>query len=589
MRILRVDLRRFRGFEAATVLPAGHVVLVGEPGGGRTDLIEGLERVFSPEATRARVPTELDFFRSDKSQRAEVEVVVGDLPETLEQAFLDHLEVWDRERRESVDAFADPEQIDKKKYDFIVRLCYRAVWNENEDHAEHWVDYPKTSDPDEGRFDRVARADRELLPFAVVHGRGRALDLGVRGSFRRLVDLADGGDFQGAMERLGERIEELAGRFSATAQMSASLEQMLSPVRVSLGLEGIPAAEIVRFLPEGGSLTGLMRSLGPAMDLRDGVGFLPLHRHGSTLSGMLGVAQALATVGGGGIVAVDDFGESLDNATTLHLAAMLRRSASQVWLSTRRAGAAEAFTPAELVRLARVEGKRVVYHGRPPKTRRERLVSRQRGLQLLPAVGSRAVIVLEGPHDRAALWTLAIRLFYDEGVPMPAAHGISLIDSGSVDGAGGSTGVARLAQAAREIGLRAISVLDHDGADTQAVAELEENAKAADAVVRLPKGHAIERALVEGLDDEIVRAAMAELEGAFGLTLPKEWNALSGHELRRVVMGALKQAGGLHAQFILALPAKCYPPVAREVLKQAVAVAAKAAAGTLAEKAVVQL
>jgi hypothetical protein len=172
---------------------------------------------------------------------------------------------------------------------------------------------------------------------------------------------------------------------------------------------------------------------------------------------------------------------------------------------------------------------------------------------------------------------------------MPAAHGISLIDSGSVDGSGGSMGVARLAQSAREIGVRAISVIDHDGADTQAAAELEENAKAADAVVRLPKGHAIERALVEGLDDDIVRVAMTELEGAFGLTLQKGWKTLSGHALRKVVMGALKQAGGMHAQFILALPVKCYPPVAREVLRQGVAIAAQAAAGTLAGKAIIQL
>jgi len=589
LRILRVDLRHFRGFEAITILPAGHVVLVGEPGAGRSDLIDGLERVFSPEATRARLPTELDFFRSDKGQRAEIEVVVGDLSESLEQAFLDHLEVWDRQKRKRVDELADPEQIDKEKYGFIVRLCYRAVWDEREDHAEHWVDYPKTSDPDEGRFDRVARADRELLPFAIAHGRGRALDLGMRGGFRRLVERADGGDFHDATERLEERIGELAGKFSTTAQMSASLEQMLSPVRIGLGLEGVPAAEIVRFLPEGGSLTGLMRSLGPAVDLRDGVGFLPLHRHGSTLSAMLGVAQALATVGSGGIVAVDDFGESLDNATTLHLAATLRHSASQVWLSTRRAGAAEAFTPTELVRLTRIGGRRIAHHGRLPKTRQERLVARQRSLQLLPAVGSRAVIVVEGPHDRAALEALAIRRFYDKGVPMPAAHGISLIDSGAADGSGGSTGVARLARAARDIGLHAISIIDHDGIDNQAVAELEENVKAADAVVRLPKGYAIERALVEGLEDETARGAMAELEGAFGLTLQKEWKTLSGTALRKVVMGALKQAGGLHAQFILALPAKCYPPVAQEALNQAVTMAAKAVAGTLTEEVVIQL
>jgi hypothetical protein len=38
-----------RGFEAATIVPAGHIVLVGEPGAGRSDLIEALGR-----ATRRR-------------------------------------------------------------------------------------------------------------------------------------------------------------------------------------------------------------------------------------------------------------------------------------------------------------------------------------------------------------------------------------------------------------------------------------------------------------------------------------------------------------------------------------------------------
>jgi hypothetical protein len=278
VRILRVDLRRFRGFDAATIFARGHVVVMAVPGAGRSDLIEGLERVFSAESLRSRSPTELDFYNRDTSVRAEVEVVLGDLGQELEQLFLDYLELWDRERGELVYELADPRLIDRRAHDLVVRLCYRAAWDEKEDQPQHWVDYPKTSDPEGGRFDRVGRAERDLLPFAVLHGRGRALDLGVRGGFRRLVESAGGDDFLDALEQLEAQIEERAGAFSATRQVSEALERLLASVRITLGLPPeAKASEVVRFLPEGGSLSGLIRSLGAAVDLGEGWGHLPLH------------------------------------------------------------------------------------------------------------------------------------------------------------------------------------------------------------------------------------------------------------------------------------------------------------------------
>jgi putative ATP-dependent endonuclease of OLD family len=98
VRILKLEIRHFRGFEAATIVPGGHVVLAGEPGAGRSDVVEALDRVLSPDSTRGRLPTDLDFFRRDTSRRAEVEAVLGDLGEELEQVFFDHLDVWDHER-----------------------------------------------------------------------------------------------------------------------------------------------------------------------------------------------------------------------------------------------------------------------------------------------------------------------------------------------------------------------------------------------------------------------------------------------------------------------------------------------------------
>jgi hypothetical protein len=167
-----LDLRRFRGFEEARVEPGDHVVLIGEPGGGRSDVVEGLGRVLSADSTRVRLPDDLDFFGRDTSKRSEVEVTLGDLGPDLEQLFFDHVEVWDREPHRIVDELADPQLLDRDTYDFVVRLCYRAVWVEEEDRADHWVDFPKTSDPDVELVDRVRRAQREAIPFALVASEG---------------------------------------------------------------------------------------------------------------------------------------------------------------------------------------------------------------------------------------------------------------------------------------------------------------------------------------------------------------------------------------------------------------------------------
>jgi hypothetical protein len=581
MRILALEFRNFRGFENAVIKPSGHVALVGEPGAGRSDVIEGLERVLWPDAVRARVPTDLDFFRKDRSRRAEVELVLGDLDAELEQRFFDHLELWDREAGAIVEELGDPQLVDREKYDLAVRMCYRISWNTAEDEAEHWVDYPKSSSPDAGLIDRVPRADREAIPFA---GRstGRPLDLSSRGVFRRLLEESPGDDFGKALEALAADIEKLAEGFSGTGQLAGALGRVLDAARIPLGLpDDKSASEVVKFMPEGGSIAGLARSLGAAVDLLDGPGALPLARHGSTVAAVLTVAQAMASVGGKGIVAIDDFGEGLDASATQHFAACLRRAVGQLWLSSRRSHAVEAFLPEEIVRLARERpsGRRKVFYGRAPKTKAERLAARHLTLQLLPSMASRAVLVLEGPHDRAAFSALAQRLFEGEGVPLPAARGIGMIDAGAGDSSGGSSAVPRLAAAARDLGLRAVALIDHDRAVEQVQRELEANLKCADAVVRLPEGCAIERALLSGLSDDAIKGALRDVGAAFDALVPPNLDDLSSEKLHAAAVKALKDRGGVHAQFIQALPAGQLPPLARRALQEGIAAATGATSG----------
>lgn len=558
MKIRLVEIRNFRGFQAAVIQPAEHVVLVGEPRAGRSDVLEALTRVFMPDATRLPLTDDLDFYNADLDQRPEVEVVIGDLGDELTQVFFDELEWWDLDEEELIAEADDVDELDELNVEQVIRLCYRAAWSVPDEHASQWVDFPKFSDPDQQIFQRVRRAQREVLPFFTGHAGGRPLSLSARAHLRRLVDAAPGDDFAASLEELAEGLVELAHGLASAEQMKSALESVLDPLRLSLDLTDEDVEDVFRFIPEGGALGGLLRSLTPTLALGDSDRFLPLSRHGSTAAALFAAAELVAAAGSGGVVAIDDFGEGLDADSARHLAATLRRRTAQLWLSTRRPGVAQAFRPGEVVRLAfDDDGERSVHHGADPRTRDERMASRHTGLQLLPAIASRAVAILEGPHDRAALTALSERLLEADAMPLPAARGIAFADAGA-EGGGGASGLPRLASAATALGWFTIAVVDGDRGD-EAEAELEAIEANADAVVRLPDGAAIERAILDGLTDEQIADALT----AIGLNVPDE---LEGAELVKWAVRQLKKKGGLHAQFLDALPEGTHPRLAAEIL-----------------------
>jgi hypothetical protein len=190
-------------------------------------------------------------------------------------------------------------------------------------------------------------------------------------------------------------VEDLSAKLSATPAVVEGLEAVLTPVRQALELPA-PAGDAVRFLPEGGSVSGLQ----PVVDLADGAGFLPLRRHGSTMAALLGAAEVLAAAGHAeAVVALDDFADALDAASAERLAGLLRAGVGQLWLSTRRPETARSFAPDELIRLSLADGHRSVHHARTPTSKHERLAARHLHRQLLPAMTARGGGGLRG-HPR---------------------------------------------------------------------------------------------------------------------------------------------------------------------------------------------
>jgi putative ATP-dependent endonuclease of the OLD family len=570
MRVVQVSYRGFRGFRSLEIKPRGHVLLVGEPRAGRSDVLEGLSRVLGHGTTHVGDPDELDFYQRDTTRRAEVEAVLADLGPELEQLFFDYLEFWDIEEAELIDELDAAEELDDDGVASVVRLCYRIEWDDAEGVARDWVDFPKSSDPDAGLFRRLTRAERQAFPFVGWNAPGRVLSLAPRAAFRALVEEAPGDDLEQALGALVESLEEAGANLAAVEEVAAALEMVIEPWREALDVGETPASDVVSFLPEGGVIAAILRSLAPAFDLPNAPEGLPLSRHGTTTHALALHGQLIARAAKVAVVAFDDFGDRMDSASARHSAALLRRRSGQLWLATRVAQVADAFSPDEIVRLTWTSsGTRTRHYGKRPESKAERLAARHLSTQIMPAMAASAVVIVEGPHDRRALEALQEKLLAEEGVPGLAAHRVALIDAAAAEGSGGTGAVVRLAEAAVDLGFRTVVLLDHDRAE-QAAAELEAARNASDAVIRLPEGFAIERALCDALADDVLVDALASLSEAFSLQLPDDWEALSGRRLRQATVRALKQSGGLHGEFVAGLPQGEVPAVGRALIGAAI-------------------
>ena len=581
MYIRRLIIRHFRGFSGITVKPSGNVVLMGEPGAGRSDIINAISRVLDPNVIRAATTTELDFHQRNITEPIEIEVIIGGLNAELEQHFLDYLEVWNIETDQLLEECETPEDINGENQKWVLRLAYRGQWATEQERCEEWVYYPKYSDSASQSFRRISLTDIERLGFThLSYDSGKILDLGTRGAFRKIVEQSSGGDFATALARYVQEVADAAARFTNSDQVKLALDEVITSLYEILRMQSTDLSQHVEFSPEGGSPSGLLRSLGPTIDLGGGGGALPAWRQGSTIGSLFRLAESLALSSGSeNIVAIDDLGNGMDAASATHLGAIIRSTAGQAWITTRLPSVAEIFEPVEVIRLSRtLDGTRFACQGSTPTNRSEVIAAKHWHRNLLPVFSYHAVIVVEGPHDLSTLHTLAIRLCNEGGNSLPAAHSIAIISAGAT-GSGGYANVLRLTAAARQMGLHAIGVVDGD-TSPEAKAFLESHADDADAVIRLPDNTAIEHAIVHDIPNTSIRQALSDVSTALNRPAIPDMNEMSQNELETQTITFIKRYA-LHAAFIEALPFENLPPLAMSLLEKAVLAASEHQTGVI--------
>jgi putative ATP-dependent endonuclease of OLD family len=590
MRVSRLRATNFRGWSQLDLKRSGDVVIVGEPRAGRTDLIAALTRVLDPRSTRLS-PNMSDIHQHLASEvQAATFADAGSVPETaqgadasagaatmsmsIERAAFAEVELTLRELgsdiEQEVPGVLEPTTADGEVDDsghagptapLGLRLTYRVAYDAAADALTHVLYFPALSNPDSEQFARVPSSLRLMLPVVFLDA-ARPLQLRAEGLLRRLLTERDPDAVSTALRALESQIVDAAGALSKTAVLAGLLNAILSDAGPARRVGDRPlTADDVQFLPDDGSLAGILRALQPLLSL-DQAGHLALTSHGSTTTAAIGASEALilAKSTQGAVIIGDDFGEGLDGPSAEHLAAAMKASGGQVWLTTRRAEVARTFDVSEIVRLTRRGGARSV-HGVPtPADKKEVAAQRHLQTQLLPALTVRTVGIVEGRHDLTT-YTAADRLAKPPALPL-AGHGIQLISADSGDG-GGTSQIPRVAALAKALGFRVVGLIDRDPAkNSEDVLQSIEDA--CDAVVRLPESMAIERALLAGADPTDLRTAAAVMP-SFGQQDPTVGEAED--ELPEVLRRALHK-NGLHEAFMAALVAESskLPPVIRDAL-----------------------
>jgi len=545
--VRQISYRHFRGFDDFTTKLPANAVLVGEPGAGRSDLIEGLIRVLDGDYWRSRRGDELDFHDLDHSKPAEVELVIGALNEPAQEALAYQLELWDSDEEVFVGQLADPSLIDPKRHEPVVRLSYRLSLGEDGrlDEMVFWtkfgVDDPKP----------IRTSERQFLPFLWQRGwSSRPLDLAGRGDLRELIDVQDGPPFEEAVTEFLAAVGEAAKVFSEHERVGNALDELLGGLRQVRRFDPeAPASEILRFLPDGGANSGLLKSLAAAITLRQGPTLMPVARHGSSVGAALrgGLLLAGAKRAPGAIVAIDELSSDLDPALAGYMARQLRNCAGQLVMSSHSSAVAQAFEVEEIVRLYWQGAHRTACIGRRPTSKEDRIAQRYFAWQILPALSASAIVVTEGLGDRLSIDALVQKTTGREDVPSLDAAAIEVIEA---TGQGDS---AKIAEQAKALGIYTIVLFDNDGAAEDPLPEAVEAAlDKADVVLRLPPRTAIERVLINGVPDaELIRVISKLVEAIPGLTLPSGWETFSTKDLRRAVVKLLHdQSGLLHASFV---------------------------------------
>ena len=531
MRVVKLTIRNLRCIRTLDFYPSERNVLIGQVNAGKSTIVHALALVLDPDLGR-RIPVvdETDFPgmkpRSPSENRLqltgqlsgqpaeaetadgipvpmEIEVTLGDLDDAQANHFLDYIELWDSNTNELIETAGDAKVLDDPNNTRVVRMAFRAAYDQTEDAISYEWYYPKFAFDEQGLDNRKCpRTDREMVGFfmipaerdarrALSFSRYSVMDRALRADDirleRQVATIVEGVRGQG--ERLFEKKEFAA----LVKEVEVNVDRLL---RLN------PDSER-KLLFELTAMThyDVMNSLRPFVRLAGSSDPYPVSVQGLGARQIivLSALRMLARRKRSSILAVEEPEIGLHPHMQRVLVGDLVRSASQTFVTTHSVHVAEAVGVKDVVcviegengtrNAKRADADRVSDLDKSIKRKIRSLVAHYPE-EMADALFAPSILLVEGIGDRQTLPVLFRRLGLD---PKSSLLDLDMMGIAVVP-CDANTSVPHVAIYYRShLGRRVFALLDGNRSDTSDAAPAQ---KECDCTFLWPVGQAIERVLL---------------------------------------------------------------------------------------------
>lgn len=185
MKVVRLDIKNFRGIKAATLFFNGHTLIVGPNNVGKSTVCEALELVLGVDRLKRFPPVEeFDFYNAkylDRSQDSpqpipiDIEVVLVELSDELALLCVGQTESWHSKEQRLLGS-GEAGMVDKEHVVECLRIATHAYYDPEEDEFKAKLLFCSGPTKEGGQLKEVPRNVRQLFGFIYL----RALRTGSR-------------------------------------------------------------------------------------------------------------------------------------------------------------------------------------------------------------------------------------------------------------------------------------------------------------------------------------------------------------------------------------------------------------------------
>lgn len=419
MKIVRVNIKNFRGILEGEVVLSGHAVLVGDNNSGKSTMLEAIDLVLGPERLARRpVIDEHDFYAGQyldaegQSIPILVEVVVVDLTEEQQRYFRDHLEWWTSEGK--LIEGPPAEGTDEAGVIPAVRLIFNGNYDKEEDDfvGNTYFASPEKEDGTRDVFRTMDKRQCGFLLLRTLRTGSRALSL-ERGS---LLDIIL--KLQEKRLQMWEEVLDELRRLPVANKPDLGIDDLLSNVQESVK-SFVPAEwgdkphMRVSDLTRENLRKVLTVFLGTGAMRADGTEYAAPFQHqgtGTINALVLALLSMIAELKQNVIFAMEEPEIAIPPHTQKRIVDSVRTRSAQAIFTSHSPYVLEQFEPSQIINIHRDTGKlRGIPAGYPPsvKPKKYREEMRRRFCEALLA---RRVLIVEGRTEFDALPVAARRL-----------------------------------------------------------------------------------------------------------------------------------------------------------------------------------